>query len=60
LKPILPAVIALVLFDHLCAVFRAERGKPHTNKNQVPRFPSGVEGLPKAINADRVTRVNKG
>jgi len=23
-------------FHRLCAVFRAERGKPHTNKNQVP------------------------
>ena len=34
------------------SALRAE--KPNTKNNQVPRFPSGVEGLPKAKTADRV------
>src|SRR5215213_2103013 len=40
-------------FSALCAE------KPNTNKRNVPRFPSGVEGLPKAKTAGCVSPVAK-
>src|SRR5882757_9171917 len=40
----------------LCVRFsRAERGKTAHQQKSVPRFPSAVERLPKAKNADRVS-----
>src|SRR5215213_3352948 len=41
----------------VCGFSARSAEKPHTNRNQVPQLPSDVEGLPKAKNADCVSRV---